>query len=214
MLRSPILFLIFISSFGFFPFCSSPYRELSKTSGNLRCIQQFRPAFKTVYYNAEVKTVGREFSGILIMKKMADSTTRIVFSSKPGVKIFDFEFLSDSGFRVLYILKEFEKEAIIKTLRKDFELLLFLHINDREGYLLTDGKRNYYTFPRENGFYYYITDPNCRELLLMQRASKSKAVVDITMKNFSGGSPDSIMIHHYNANFSIGLGKMNEDAHK
>jgi hypothetical protein len=214
MLRSPILFLIFISWMSFLPSCSSPYRELYKTGGNIRCIQQFRPVFTTIYYNAEVKAVGREFNGILIMKRMADSTIRMVFSTTPGIKIFDFEFLADSEFRVLYIMKEFNKEAIIKTLRKDFELLLFLYTYDGDGYILTNGTRNFYTFPRENGFYYYITDSNCRELLLMQRASSRKAIVDISMKYLSPGGPDSINIQHRNVNFTIGLRKMNVNVNR
>ena len=211
MLRFPTLFLLFISCLSFFLSCSSPYRELYKTEGNIRCIQQFRPVFTTIYYNAQVEAVGREFSGILIMKKMADSSIRVVFSTKPGLKIFDFEFLADSGFRVLYIMKEFNKEAITKTLRKDFELLLFLYTNRGEGYLLTNGKRNYYTFPRENGFNYYITDSTCQEFLLMQRASARKAIVDISMKYLSHGAPDSVKIQHRNVNFTIDLNKMNEN---
>jgi hypothetical protein len=159
-----------------------------------------------------VNAVGREFTGILIMKKMADTTIRLVFSTKPGIKIFDFEFLSDSGFRVLYIMKEFDKEAIIKTLRKDFELLLFLYTNGNNGYLMSNGKMNYYTFPRENGYNYYITDSTCRQLLLMQRASSRKAVVDISLIHLSHGMADSIMIRHRNVNFTIGLSKEKENA--
>jgi hypothetical protein len=212
MLRSPILFLVFIKCVIFLAACTSSYRDLRKAEGDLRCIQQFRPRITSAYYETQVEAAGRQFSGILIMKKMVDSSLRIVFSSKPGIKFFDFEFLPDSGFRVLYIMNELNKKAVIKTLRKDFEVLLFMYTSPDRGWLLTNGSRNYYTFPRENGFNYYITDTNCSELLLMERGSKRKAVVDITMSNLSENMPDTIGIEHKNVNFIIGLKKIKPNA--
>src|SRR5262249_38650884 len=158
------LSLVFIKCVIFFSACSSAYKELRRTQGDVQCIQQFRPKFSTVYYDTEVEAVGKKFSGIIIMKNMPDSSLRIVFSTKPGIKFFDFEFLPDSGFRVLFIMKDLNKKAVIKTLRKDFEILLFRYTGPDKGYLLTNGSRNYYTFPRENGFNYYITDSSCHEL--------------------------------------------------
>ena len=214
MLRFLIPFSVFTSCAIFLAACNSPYKELRKAEGNLECIQQFRPKFTTIFYEARAEAVGKEFSGILIMKKMPDSSLRIVFSTKPGIKFFDFEFLRDSGFRVLYIMKELDKEAVIKTLRKDFEVLLFLYTKPENGYLLTNGSSNFYTFPRENGFNYYITDSACHELLMMQRASSRKAVADITMMYASDSSPDSIHIMHKNVNLSITLSKMKDNGHE
>ena len=180
----------------------------------MQCIQQFRPRFTRVFYETQVEAVGRKFSGIMIMKRMPDSSLRIVFSNKPGIKFFDFEFLPDSGFRVLYIMNELNKEAVIKTLRKDFEVLLFLYTSPDKGYLLKGAGRNYYAFPRENGFNYYITDSGCLELLLIQRASNRKPVVDINIKYSADFSPDTIGIRHRNVNFTIGLKKMQENVNE
>jgi hypothetical protein len=153
---------------------------------------------------------GKRISGLLLIKTMPDSSIRLVFTSELGFKFFDFGFSGDHEFKVYSILKQMDKKAVVKTLRKDFELILMRNLKIQKGYILKDSLHNYYAFPQEKGVNYYVTDPDCSNLLLMQRASKRKAVVEAIMQNYQKGLPDTIGISHKNFNFDIGLKRIDK----
>jgi hypothetical protein len=101
------------------------------------------------------------------------------------------------------------KEYLIRTLRKDFELILFRNMDSAQYFALTDSQLVYHAYPQASGINYYITDTRCRWLVKMQRASKKKPVVEISFPgNIYGNTPDSILIRHLNFNFTITLKKI------
>jgi hypothetical protein len=186
--------------------CTAVFKGLQKSGGDINAIQKFKPAFTVALYKTEVNVMGNYLSGLLLIKKMPDSSTRILFSNELGFKFFDFEFSKDGGFKVLYILSKMDRKAVVKTLRKDFELVLMEPLSNAKAYIKTDSTGNsYYIFPQKKGYNYYITNPAATELLSMQRASKQKSMVTVTAKNYINGLPDTIGISHHNFNFTIGL---------
>ena len=197
-------YLLFISLFVFFS-CTSLYKGLQKTSADINCLQKFAPSFSSALYNAHIDVAGKHLSGLLIIKKMPDNSTRMVFSSETGFTFFDFEFSKEGNFKVYSIIKQMDKKPVIKTLRKDFELVLMQHLQNKNAYTLTDKTLMYVAFPQTKGFYYYITDSLCERLIKMERASKSKVVVEAIMQHYKNGMPDTIGISHKNFNFDIGL---------
>jgi hypothetical protein len=188
--------------------CTSAYKHLQTTSGDPSCIQQFKPALGTAMYNTQVDVIGKHLSGILVMKRMADSSTRIVFTSEMGLTFFDFAFLSDGTFKVYRIMDKMNKKSVIKTLRKDFELILMEHTTAGDGRVLTDGVHHYYAFPQEKGVNYYITDSTCSHLIKAQKASSKKAIVEATLNNYQAGIPDSVSIVHQVFHFTIILNRL------
>lgn len=201
LLSSCLLFLIS---------CSSVYRKMEKVQGNPACLQKFRPVFTKALYNTKVDVVGRHLSGLLLIKAMPDSSTRLVFSNEMGFKYFDFEFSREGVFKVYYILPQMDKKAVLTTLRKDFELILMQHLNPAECFVKKNGGLFYYGFPQEKGNNYYITDSACTRLLRAERASARKPVVTAVMERFKDGMPDSIGISHEKFNFTIGLKKLKQ----
>ncbi len=185
--------------------CLSPYKKLQKISGDLGCVQKFKPVFISTLYKTQVSVTGKQISGILLFKTMPDSSIRVVFSNEIGFKFFDFEFSADNGFKVFYIMDQMDKKAVIKTLRKDFELVLMRHTEPGKGFILKDGQYNYFAFPQKKGINYYVTDSACTRLVRMEKASKRKPVVIALMQDFRNGIPDTIGISHKNFNFIIGL---------
>lgn len=190
--------------------CTSAYKHLQKTQGDVSCIQQFKPDFSNALYYTEVNVVGKHLSGLLLIKQMPDSSTRMVFSNEAGFKFFDFSFEKDGGFKVYYVIEQLNKKAVITTLRKDFEIILMHPVNMQHGFVKRDtaSGNNYYTFPQEKGLNYYITDSNCKKMIRMERASKRKAVVEIHEFDSENGLPDSIGITHTQFNFNIGLKRL------
>jgi hypothetical protein len=206
---SPIRFLIFLN-LALLNLSCNQYRHLQKIQSDESCLLKLKPDFNHVIYKTSVDVVGKHISGILVVKRMPDSSTRIVFTNEMGFSFFDFGFPPDSGFKVYQIVSQMNKDALIRTLRKDFELLLFRNLDNRKYYALKDSELIYHAFPQAEGVNYYITDMNCHELIKMQRASNKKPVMEAYI---DGGSPvvapDSISIRHFNiSHFSITLKKI------
>ncbi len=174
-------------------------------TGNATALAKFKPNFTVALYNTKVDVVGNHLSGLLIIKKMPDSSTRMVFSNEIGFKFFDFEFAQNGDFKVYSIIKQMNKKSVLKTLRKDFELILMEHVDDKEVFVRTKDGLLYYIFPKKKGFNFYITDSLGDNLIRMERASKRKTVVEATMHDYINGIPDTIDIKHKTFNFTIGL---------
>jgi hypothetical protein len=182
---------------------------MQKIQSDESCVQKFKPDFDRVVYKTSADVSGKHISGLLLVKYMPDSSTRILFSSETGLSYFDFGFLQHDEFKVYQVTPVMNKKAVIKTLRKDFELLLFRNMDSSKYYSLTDSGLIYHAFTQSNGVNYYITDDHCLRLVKMQRASDKKPVMEAFIYgSLPGNSPDSIVIRHLNFNFTISLKKV------
>lgn len=186
--------------------CSPAYRQMQPAEGNASILQKFKPAFSTALYKTEVDVAGHHLSGLLLIKKMPDSTTRMVFSNEMGFKFFDFEFSPDGTFKVYSVIKKMNKKPVLKTLRKDFELIMMDRLDNTTASLRRSDSLLYYIFPQTKGYNFYITDMAGDRLIRMERVSKrKKIVVEAIMENYINGIPDTIGISHKTFNFTIGL---------
>jgi hypothetical protein len=197
-------YLQLISFFCLFSGCIL-YSGLHKTAGDENCPKKFLPVYTTLIFHVSIELTEKHLSGLLIIKKMPDSSTRMVFTSETGLEFFDFGFSNTGLFKVYRIIKDLDKKPVIKTLRKDFELVFQLGPQSLNPYILSNDSSLYFAFPQQEGIYYYITDKNCSRLLKMERASKRKVIVEAFIQNDPNGLPDSIGISHKNFNFDMGL---------
>jgi hypothetical protein len=178
---------------------------MQATTGNISGLAKFKPAFSVALYKTEVDVVGNHLSGLLLIKKMQDSSIRMVFSNEMGFKFFDFEFSADGNFKVYSVMKKMNKKPVLATLRNDFALILMQHMDSTTASVRNNDGLIYYVFPQSKGYNYYITDSAGNNLVRMERASKRKTVVQAIMKNYINGIPDTIGISHQTFNFTIGL---------
>ncbi|MEP7107072.1 MAG: hypothetical protein ABI760_03805 [Ferruginibacter sp.] len=188
--------------------CTSPYKHLQATTGDTRTLHKFKPAFSVALYKAGIDVMGNHLSGLLMIKKMPDSSIRMVFSNEIGFKFFDFEFSTDGGFKVFSIIRQMDKKALIKTLRKDFKLIMMEGIDSANVLIRKSNGLVYYSFRRAEGYYHYITNLSGNELVRLERSSKRKPVTEAIMKSYINGIPDTIGITHKNFNFTIGLKRL------
>jgi len=205
MLHSRILYLLLSSFLLAGTGCSPSYRQMQSATGHAGDLAKFRPAFTSDLYATQVDVVGNHLSGLLLIKRMPDSTIRMVFSNEMGFKYFDFEFGPGGNFKVYSIVKQMNKKPVIKTLRKDFELILMERLDSAGASVRTSGGLLYYVFPQSKGYNYYITDSAGKELVRMERASRKKTIVEAVMREYVNGVPDTIGISHKTFNFTIGL---------
>ena len=185
--------------------CSPVHNQMQSASTDISLLQKFKPAFTVALYNTTVDVVGNHLSGLLLIKKMPDSSTRMVFSNEMGFSFFDFEFAADGTFKVYSIIKKMNKKSVIKTLQHDFELVLMNNLNSASASAKTEDGLLYFIFPQSKGYNYYITDAAGDELVRLERASNKKTIVEAVMKNYINGIPDTIGISHKTFEFNIGL---------
>lgn len=212
MLQSRIPYLILSSCLVVILSCSPAHKQMQSATADITALQKFKPSFTVALYNTTVDVVGNHLSGLLLIKKMPDSSTRMVFSSETGFTFFDFEFTADGNFKVYSIIKKMNKRSVIKTLQHDFELVLMNKLNNSTASARTRDGLLYFIFPQTKGFSYYITDADKTELVRMERASSKKTIVEAVMKNYIDGVPDTIGISHRTFEFNIGLKRIERNA--
>jgi hypothetical protein len=188
--------------------CSSVYKNLQPATGNIGYLQKFRPNFQSALYKAEIDVTTHHLSGLLLIKTLPDSSVRVVFSAATGFKFFDFEFKPNGDFKVYYIVNQMNKKPVIKTLKKDFELILVNVQDSIKASLRKDAGHLYYIFPKQKGSFCYITDLAGTRLITMEICSPHKPIVQAIMENLKDGVPDTIGISHSNFTFNIGLKKI------
>ena len=186
--------------------CSPVYKKMQPVTVSASGLQKFKPAFKVALYSTKVDVVGNHLSGLLLIKKMPDSSIRMVFSNEIGFKFFDFEFAPNGNFKVYSVIKQMNKKPVLITLRKDFELILMERLDSAAVSIRrSNNGLLYYVFPETKGYNYYITDIAGNKLVRMERASNRKTIVAATMENYINGIPDTISVVHKTFNFTIGL---------
>ncbi|ULQ51467.1 hypothetical protein [Flavihumibacter fluvii] len=188
--------------------CANEYKSMHSVAGDPLCVEKFRPAFSADLYKANVQVNGKTLSGLLLIKAMADSSTRVVFSTETGFKFFDFSFGGQQDFKVYYVMKKLDKKVVVDALRNDFELLLMRWVNGTNPFVAAMDAQWYHGFPKGKKISYYITDSLCNELYRAELASKRKKLVTVQLYNTIGQVPDSMFVQHFNFNFTISLKKL------
>ncbi|WP_300602563.1 hypothetical protein [Niabella sp.] len=206
-------FLLFVNLLLFGSCAPAVYKKLQPAAGDTGCIAAFKPHIRRALYQASVDVAGNHLSGLLLIKQMPDSSTRIVFTNEAGFSFFDFEFSHTNGFFVHSIISKMDKEAVRKTLRKDFELLLMDVVDTATvSSVFLKGAERYNAFYAGEDVYYYITDTQCAQLIRMERGSRKRKVLEATRGALKEGIPESMHIRHTNFNFTIDLKRIYDHA--
>lgn len=185
--------------------CAPLHRDLQPLQADPSCLQGYVPNFSSALYKAQVEVIGKHLSGLLLVKKMPDSSTRVLFTSEFGVTFFDMGLAKDGSFKIYHVLKQMNRKAVIKTLKKDFEMILMNSLTTEPLKALSDKKSLFFTYSKGKDNYYYVSDLDCKQLLYIERSTKTEQLVVATMLHYEDGIPDSIEISHKNFNFNICL---------
>jgi hypothetical protein len=189
--------------------CSSTYKNLMPVATPVAgCVTKFKPQFTRTLYNTQVNILRSHLSGILFIKQMPDSSTRLVFSTETGFKFFDFEFDKEGLFTVHYILDKMNRKPVIKTLEDDFSLLLMNRININSGQSFKKDNRIYHRFADGDKIKYYITDSLCSVLTGAEKSQGRKASSKLFYTGFTLHAPDSVYIDHSGIKFNIALKRL------
>lgn len=205
----PKQILLSINLLLLFASCSySHYAKLQRDDSSSDCLQNLLPVPSTVLYKANVNVVGKYLSGLLLIKKM-ENTQRVVFTTETGTKFFDFEFVADHTFHVIYCMKKLNRKVVIKALAKDMSLIIFQpqHI---EKVLKTENEK-YFLWRDSTSLNYYVTDPDCKKINRIESGSEKSKKIYVILYGEKAGMPDSVNINHLNFHFNIALKQLDRN---
>ncbi|WP_094746046.1 hypothetical protein [Aequorivita soesokkakensis] len=159
-------------------------------------------------YKAKIEVYGKNFGGILIIKKIAAKSHRVVFTTEFGSKLFDFQF-EDDTFTKNFIVEELDKKFIINILKDDFKLLVNEKAKILEVYE-SENQRIYKTHNDER-FNFYFINAGTGQLQKIVNTSKTKEKMEIDFTSSDGKIADTIAIKHNNIKLTIDLEKFKKE---
>lgn len=159
-------------------------------------------------YKAKIEVYGKNFGGILIVKKIAEENHRIVFTTEFGSKIFDFQFEGDT-FTKHFMAEDLDRKFILNILKDDFRLL----VKENAAVLTvfeSENQRIYKTdAPDKFNFYFFGKDS--RQLEKIVNTSKTKEKFEIVFNTEEEKIADKIAINHHNFKLKIDLEKFKNE---
>lgn len=188
-----------------------------KTTEGLREIHFNRVEVENLYfsnpaidyvYKAKIQLYGKNFGGILIIKKLGFENHRVVFTTEFGSKLFDFQFEGDT-FTKHFVVEDLDKKFIINILRKDFTLL----VNESAKVLAVYEAKNqkvYKTQSRKRLNFYFVDDAS-EKLHKIVNTSKTKEKMEIGFISSEENIADIIIIKHNNIKLTIDLEKFKKE---
>ena len=182
--------------------------SLKRVDGNVSAFNEFIPNVNSILYQADVEVIGKHLSGLLLIKKMPDSSRRVVFSNEMGLTYFDLAFKNGGAFECIYAIRQMNRKAVIKTLQKDFSLMLMDNLNYANAYLSSDSLNRLYVFPDGDYRRIYATDMSNSHIIRAEAGSVKKIIVKEYFFNVVNNIPDSVAVVHQNFNFTIGLKRL------
>lgn len=175
-------------------------KNLNDSSSSLSSFENtyFSNTEKDYLYKAKIAAFGNDFGGILVIKKLQEAHHRIVFTTEFGAKIFDFE-LEATDFKVNYIIEALDRKLLIKTLKKDFELLIKEKLSVDKSFENADYK--VYQSKWNKRLHFYFFSKKNGELDKLVQTTRFKEKVLIEFKN----NAKEILIQHQNMPLKIEL---------
>lgn len=192
--------------------CSSEYAHLQKIQDVGDCPDKVLPlVIKTSWYDASVDVVGKHLSGLLFIKNMPDSSKRVVFTSEAGLTFFDFSFSKEGNFHTVSVIKQFDKKAVIRTLQKDFALILGLPFLRSPAERYSAGDDFYFGFKEKYGTAYFITNKDCASLQRLEWGDRGKRLVTVRTPGSGYPTPAIIEIDHHTFSMKIKLTRIEKE---
>lgn len=134
------------------------------------------PASGMVKYKTSIDVLKNHLTGLLVVKKTDSLTTRLVFVTELGMKMFDFE-ARNNKMSAVYVFDPLNKPALIDALKRNFNDLLLLNAYRHETGKCDKGNRRVFEIgDSKDKSFYTVEDPATHAALLQETFHKRKRV--------------------------------------
>lgn len=183
--------------------CASDYKSLQRGAMAEDCLSLKPTGFNTSLYNTRIDVIGKHLSGLMLIKPMGDYY-RVVFTNEAGVTFFDLSFGPGSQFRVVKVIPQLNKKAVIRLLQADLSLMLGLPFREGDLEVFTSGNEFFFGAAQKKETAYFITDKDCASLQRLELGSARKRKVSITFTGVTS-RPETIQIRHHTFDMVMNL---------
>jgi hypothetical protein len=194
--------LLLISLFISLGSCGVPkhLNPLNKGKKSILSEENFKPVFKGDFKSFLFKTTltygsKLEFGGLLMLKQVSTDNYRVVFMTKFGMTMFDFEF-GDRGFVVHKAFEQLNKKIFLKILKQDIGMLLSRDVLGSQGLVFekgTDPKNKKVVKIKMNKKTHYFVQGKSNRINEIHRGQ----AVSIKLSGYIANTPRSIDIQHH-----------------
>ncbi|WP_313093438.1 hypothetical protein [Chryseobacterium flavum] len=158
-------------------------------------------------YKCQMDIYKNHISGILIIKKINETTHRVAMTSDFGNKLIDFE-ISDQNFKLNYVLPDLDKKIVVNFLRNDFQQLLKREYQVNDGF--ENNKDRIYLSRVHNKSYYLFFDKENGLLKQIIYTKNRKEKIDFTFEAKKHIFADSLNLQHKDFKINIKLFQITE----
>ena len=159
-------------------------------------------------YKCQMEVYGNDISGIVIIKKLSNNAHRVVMTTDFGNKMVDFE-ISQSDFKLNYVLPDLDKKMVINFLKNDFRILLKNRYPVLETFENTDSR--VFTSKDDKKLTYLFFDKNSDLLKNMVIAENNKEKINISFDAKKHIFADNIDIQHKDFKIKIKLTQISKE---
>lgn len=184
------------------------YKEVSVEKASLEVPYFANPAMDYVY-KSNITVYGKELTGIFIAKKINDSMHRVVFTTEFGNKLMDFE-VSETDFKVNFILEELDRKMVVNTLANDFRLLFRSHYVISKQF--ENGENTVFMALDKNKINYLFVPKSTNKISKIVYSSQRKEIVNLFYSSKNNIFAENIVIQHRNIKLKIELNYFNQQA--
>lgn len=198
-----LIFISFVSCKTYKLTDAKPIPSSEKTVENL-----YFSSSEDYVYKCQMDIYKNHVSGILIIKKISETTHRVVLTSDFGNKLIDFE-ISEDDFKLNYVLPDLDKKIVINFLRNDFQQLL------KQKYPVTESFENenskiYLSKIDKKGYYLFFNkENNLLKQIVYTKNKKEK--IDFTFDAKKNTFADSLNLQHKDFKINIKLFQITEN---
>ncbi|PLX03979.1 MAG: hypothetical protein C0594_09755 [Marinilabiliales bacterium] len=158
-------------------------------------------------FKTKIWLLGKYFSGLMAVKKVDSDSYRMVFMNEMGIKFFDLEFFenkTEEPFVVHYCMEIFNRDIIIRTIKKDMHALFFLVGPKVAKHYSTKKNEGIFRLKLHGDQYYYYLNSN-QQIVKIERMGFPYKKAEIFVEEYDHLAPESITIDHRRINFRMEL---------
>ncbi|MBP1166861.1 MULTISPECIES: hypothetical protein [unclassified Chryseobacterium] len=157
-------------------------------------------------YKCQMDIYKNHVSGILIIKKLNETTHRVALTSDFGNKLIDFE-VSENNFKLNYVLSDLDKKIVINFLKNDFQQLLKKQYPVSESFE-NENAKIYLSKIENKSYYLFFSKNNLLKQIIYTKNNKEK--IDFTFDAKKHIFADSLNLQHKDFKINIKLVQITE----
>ncbi len=158
-------------------------------------------------YKCQMDIYKNHVSGILIIKKINETTHRVVLTSDFGNKLIDFK-VSENGFKLNYVLPDLDKKIVINFLKNDFQELLRQKYPVNESFENENSKIYFSKIEKKNYYLFFNKENNLLKQIIYTKNNKEK--IDFSFDAKKHIFADSLNLQHKDFKINIKLFQITE----